>query len=75
MICAVMDAANARFGRDAVHLDACAAAPRRDAARVHQTRRAMLSPCYTTRSGKLAVAHARPGHSSYYLLSRQTLPF
>ena len=53
-----MDAANARFGRDAVRLGACAAAPKADAKRVHHTRRAMLSPCYTTRWGELAIARA-----------------
>ena len=55
---AAVDAANVRFGRDAVRLGACAAAPKADAERVHHTRRAMLSPCYTTRWGELAVARA-----------------
>ena len=57
-LAAAMDAANARFGRDAVRLAACTARPRGDAVRVHHTRRSMLSPCYTTRWDELPVARA-----------------
>ena len=57
-LAAAVDAANARFGRDTVRLGACAPAPRADAEQVHQTRRAMLSPCYTTRWNELPVARA-----------------
>ena len=58
LLAAAMDKVNARFGRDTLHLAACAAAPKGDGVQIHQTRRAELSPCYTTRWAELAVAYA-----------------